>query len=172
MLFHNDPINLIIKKEKLNKKFPLLFEDKLSLIKDKENQSKLQKIENVYLENKLFNKTLLHIYKKKESLAKVNSAEKDKLIKSDFERRILNFSGRLSSNDCFYNEKNGRKVKRKVIHPSYKIHSIKFFDYQKFKADEYFKIVQPIDESKFFNKIGGFDYFCYLKGKYLKSKLK
>jgi len=168
MLYHNDPINLIIKKEKLNKKYPLLFEDKLSILKNNDSQIKTEKMKKVYFENKQFNKTLLYINNQKENLIKHMLKDKEKLIINDYHKRILSFKGSLSSNSSFYSERKGKNGRRLVINPIYHVEDIKIFDYKRSKVDEYYKIIQTIDESKFYNKIGGFDYFCCLKKKYLR----
>lgn len=59
------------------------------------------------------------------------------------------------------------KDKTKVLYPDYKILKLKVYDYNKSQVDIFNKIVAPVSESKFYNKIGGFDNFIKLKKKYL-----
>ena len=169
----------IVSREKLKDKYPLLFSPKLYHLKNR-TKTPNNFVNNIYFHNKEINEALTKINHKNKLTKQKENDFKMKLIDNGYKKKYVNYQYYNNHKDiyedyCMNNSKELNRCKSVnsrsniVIHPKYKIVPLKIYDYNKSKVDNYLKIIQPIGQSKFYNKIDGFSNFLKLKQKYLNN---
>ncbi len=166
----------IVSREKLKDKYPLLFSPKLYHIKNR-TKTPNNFVNNIYFDNKEINEALSKInYRNKITKQKENDF-KMKLIDNEYKKKYVNYQyfnnhKEIYEDYCMKDTKEVQRCKsviepRKniIINPKYKVTPLKIYDYNKSKVDNYLKIIQPIEQSKFYNKLNGFFKLRKIKAK-------
>lgn len=88
------------------------------------------------------------------------------------------FYRKINVNDCdlrkmFINEPppTTSKYVGHIVYPKVNISEVKIFDYKRSKFDKFNKISRNPNESKFYNLVGGYDNYFYLKEKFILKKI-